>query len=133
MNSISKTELQKMKSNQRDFVLINVLGHDEFIGRHIEGSVNVPCDQPQFVQMVTAICADKHRDVVVYGADSAASTKAARKLEDAGFARVFAYPGGTNEWFDNIRSSAQNNELPAEHREWLRVVGNEPKPSVNEY
>lgn len=133
MNSILKTELQEMQSEQRDFVLINVLGHDEFIHRHIDGSVNVPCDQPQFVQLVTAICADKNRDVVVYGADSAAATKAARKLEDAGFARVFAYTGGTSEWFDGAPAPVASNELPAAHREWLRVVGNARKPSMSEY
>lgn len=128
MNSVSAAELQKMKTDQRDFVLINVLDHDDFLGRHIAGSINVPCDQPQFVQMVTAICGDKYREIVVYGADSTAARQAARKLEDAGFARVFAYQGGTGEWFDHVNGQASAAAMPAEHREWLKVMGNDPRP-----
>lgn len=134
MFAITKAELKKMREQDRDVIMINVLDHDQFNEGHINGSVNVPADQPQFVQMVSAISGGKEREIIVYSAssDCGASGKAAQKLTDAGFVRIYDYQGGMADWRGEDSGAGKTQELPREHREWLSVVGREPKPSVNE-
>lgn len=132
MLDLTKDELLKMyEQEERDFVLINVLDNDAFNQHHIRNSVNVPGDQPQFVQIVSAISGDKNREIVLYDASLKcdASARAGRKLEDAGFSRIYVYHGGTADWFGMQQDRTEQVGMPPEHREWLNVVGSEPKPS----
>lgn len=133
MITITKDELKKMIEHvDHDIVLINVLDRDAFKKRHIRTSVNVPVDQPQFKQMISVITGDRNREIVLYSAsfECDASANAARALEDSGFARVYDYQGGTADWFGlEEASTAGQMGMPQEHREWLNVVGREPKPS----
>jgi rhodanese-related sulfurtransferase len=104
MQPISHDDLKTMNEAQhQDFVLINVLSREAFNREHIRTSVNVPVDNDNFASIVEAIAGSKDRNIVVYCAsfDCNASSKAARKLEDAGFTKVFDYEGGTKDWFDH--------------------------------
>lgn len=108
MQTLSKTELKRMNDQEHeDFVLINVLPPENFRKQHIRTSVNVPVKRDDFTDLVELLCAGKDRKVVVYCAnfDCDASPNAARKLEDAGFKRVYDYEGGTEDWFE-LRKSA---------------------------
>lgn len=132
MLDLTKDGLVKMyKQEERDFVLINVLDNDAFNQSHIRNSINVPADQPQFVQMVNAVAGEKNREIILYDAnpDSDASARAGRKLEDAGFSRIYIYHGGTADWFGMQQDRTEPAGMPPEHREWLNVVGSESKPS----
>lgn len=132
MINLTKDELVEMlEQSNHDCVLINVLNKDDFIERHIRNSVNVPFDQPQFLQIVNVIAGDKEREIVLYcGSFSCdASANAGRTLEDAGFARIYDYSGGTADWFGLPQPERGRDELPSEHQRWLNCVGSEPKPS----
>lgn len=133
MITISKDELTNMiDKERRDVVLIDVLSNDAFKKQHIPMSINIPGDQPQFVQMVMAVTGDKYREIVLYssGFECGASSNAARKLQEAGFARIYDFQGGTAEWFGERQSAPTGtNDVPRQHKEWLEVVGGEPKPS----
>lgn len=89
-----------------DFVLINVLSPEQFNEKHIRTSINVPAANADFVETVEEVAGSKDRKVVVYCAsfDCDASPNAARKLEEAGFTRVYDYQGGTRDWFEQKQS-----------------------------
>lgn len=101
MNTLTFDELKRMNEQEhQDFVLINVLPREKFIEDHIRTSVNVPVEDEEFVDIVAKIAGSKDRRIVVYCANfnCDASPRAAKKLEDAGFARIYDYEGGTREW-----------------------------------
>lgn len=101
MQPISRETLEKMNEQAKDdFVLINVLPREAFREAHIRTSVNIPHEDDNFVQEVEKVAGGKDRKIVVYCAhkDCDASPTAARKLDDAGFAQVYDYEGGTRDW-----------------------------------
>lgn len=104
MQPISRTTLEKMNEQQKeDFVLINVLPRDAFRKAHIRTSINIPHENDDFVDRVELVAGGKDRKIVVYCAneDCDASPKAASKLDEAGFQRVYDYEGGTRDWHRN--------------------------------
>lgn len=108
MKSISRDDLKQMNETEHeDFVLINVLPRDAFNREHIRTSINVPVEEPSFLEQVEAVAGGKDRKLVVYCAnfDCDASPKAAKKLEDAGFTQVYDYEGGTEDWFKQKRAA----------------------------
>lgn len=131
MITISKDELQDMLNDvARDIVLIDVLKNDAFREQHIPMSINIPADQPQFVQMVTAVSGGKDREIVVYsgGLNCTVANHAARKLQEAGFERVYNFQGGNAQWFEHKQPSFNGDpDLQKQHQDWLKVVGGSPK------
>lgn len=100
MQSIDTQKLQSMKSGDADFLLINTLEGEHFDDTRIPGAINIPQSQGNFVDEVTRSAQDKAQPIVVYCAseDCASSTKAAKKLEEAGFSNVLDYEGGARAW-----------------------------------
>lgn len=108
MKKLTRQELKRMNEVEHyDFVLINVLPREAFNQQHIRTSINIPVDQPGFVNKVTAIVGDKQRPIVVYCAsfDCDASQLAAEKLESAGFECIFDYEGGAQDWFAHKKAA----------------------------
>lgn len=104
MRAISREQIEEMNEQEKqDFVLINVLPRSEFNKAHIRTSINIPLERSDFEDVVEEVAGSRDRDVIVYCAnfDCDASQKAARKLDSAGFARVFDYEGGTEDWLKN--------------------------------
>ncbi len=102
--SIDRQTLESMnESKHEDFVLINVLPPEEFRKDHIRTSINIPQGKPDFTELVELAAGAKDRPIVVYCAnfDCPASTNAAKKLDEAGFERVYDYEGGTADWQAN--------------------------------
>ncbi|MGQ9425766.1 rhodanese-like domain-containing protein [Gilvimarinus sp. F26214L] len=102
MHAMNRTELEELVNDaESSFLLVNVLGKDDFDRQHIPGSVNIPLKDPTFAQQVEAANSGKERTVVVYcaGPECDASTKAATELEAEGFSSVYDYEGGTADWF----------------------------------
>lgn len=103
MKAITRDELKVMNETEHeDFVLINVLARDAFSKQHIRTSINIPVKDENFVDKVADVVGGKDRKVVVYCAsfDCDASSKAAKRLEEAGFTQVYDYEGGTRDWFE---------------------------------
>ena len=103
MQTITHRELKNMNGQEKkDFVLINVLPREYFKKQHIRTSINIPVDSDNFTDQVEGVAGDKQRDIVVYCADFEcdASTKAAEKLENAGFTHIFDYEGGIKDWYN---------------------------------
>ena len=100
MQTISRDQLKQWKDQGEDFELINVLGEDSFRTAHIPGSDNIPLGAENFEQEVEQKAGGKDKPIVVYCAnhECTASPSAAKKLEEAGFSRVYDYEGGVKDW-----------------------------------
>ena len=100
MKTITAPEIKQMREKKEDFALVNVVDPGDFSQKHIGGSANIPLSDPTFEQRVEQKLGGKTRTVVVYCASTEcdASTKAATKLEAAGFTNVVEFAGGVKEW-----------------------------------
>ncbi len=99
MQNISKDELKdKLKHGDR-FHLVEVLSPDAYEKDHIPTAINIPLND-EFADSVQHAIPDKNGEIVVYCQNEQcdASPKAARKLEELGYTRVFDFEGGKDEW-----------------------------------
>ncbi len=89
-----KVETEK---RDEDLYVINVLDKESYEDCRIAGSINVPFDEVEnFAKNL-----NRKSEVVVYCANymCSASMSAAQKLKEMGFENVWAYEGGTAEWY----------------------------------
>jgi len=100
MKLLTTDELLSLPGRSEEFTLVNVLSYEEFAKTRIMKAVNVPLDEPDFEKRVERANGGKARTVVVYCAsdDCPASTRAAERLEKAGFKEVLDYKGGVKAW-----------------------------------
>lgn len=112
MNTISTDELKRMQARGDDLTIINVLPAEKFNSTRIPDAVNIPVALDDFEKEVHAAVGRKGRPVVVYCANEqcTASTKAAERLEAAGFSNVFDYSGGAEAW-----QNAEAARVPPQH------------------
>ena len=85
--------------------VINVLDKESHDDCNIAGSINVPFkDVESFAQNV-----DRNTEMVVYCANymCTASGAAAQKLKEMGFEKVYAYEGGTAEWYQLGKANSE--------------------------
>src|SRR5690606_26876141 len=97
MNTLQTQDVQKLREQYDDFILLNVLPQDKFNQEHIPGSLNIPLDSPDFLSKVEkAVGGNKQKTIVVYCANQNCdlSPKAAKKLGEAGFTKVYDYEEG---------------------------------------
>ena len=109
MKTLTHNELKTMNdTEERDFVLVNVLPRKVFNEEHIRTSVNIPLEKDNFTDLVETVAGDKNREIVVYCANFKcdASEKAAKKLEENGFSKIFDYEGGTEDWMEQKQKAA---------------------------
>ena len=91
-------ELTSMiEAGKKNPVLINVLPRNDFIKKHIPGSINIPV---QDLDKEANKLFSQHDWIVVYCANNTcdASHKAGEKLIKLGFSNVFRFSGGMDEW-----------------------------------
>ena len=100
MQPLSADQLKEMMEQNQDFLLINTLDEDHFAETRIPDSTNIPQSQDDFVERVEQQAGSKDKKVVVYCASEQcdSSTKAAKKLEAAGFANVYDFEAGSKGW-----------------------------------
>ncbi len=105
--TISTEKLHTLRKGTDGFVLIDLLGKDEFAKDHIPGARNVPADTPDFAKAVADKAAgSKTRRIVLYGRGNACelSAKACRLLTNANFTNVVDYEGGLAAWNESKRA-----------------------------
>jgi rhodanese-related sulfurtransferase len=108
MRTIQADQLQETLNAGDGTPVINTLPEDAYHKKHIPHTVNVPQESADFVNRVERMTQSKADPVVVYCAKLScdSSTKAAQKLESAGFTNVYEFEGGVEEW--------EQRELPLE-------------------
>jgi rhodanese-related sulfurtransferase len=100
MKTLNKQQLEENFGSNDDTLLINVLPRENFEKAHIPASINIPIESDDFIQQVEKQTENKNQKIIVYCAsfDCDASTKAAQKLEEAGYTNVYDFKGGMQEW-----------------------------------
>ena len=106
MKTISTDQLKAMQADRRGVLLINTLDQSQFEFSRILDALNVPESGDEFVERIEQIAGSKKRAIVVYCASSEchSSTRAAEKLDAAGFQEVYDYVGGAKAWKQEIES-----------------------------
>ena len=104
MKTISTEQLKAMQADRRGVLLINSLDESQFDFSRILDALNVPESGDDFIERVEQIAGSKERAIVVYCAsfECNSSTRAAEKLDAAGFEEVYDYKGGAKAWKQEI-------------------------------
>ncbi|WP_425395863.1 rhodanese-like domain-containing protein [Aeoliella sp.] len=100
MQKLTAAQLDQAKQQGKRFLLVNTLDEAHFDKTNIEGAVNIPQQDDDFVERVEKQAGGKDQPVVVYCANTecSSSTQAAEKLEKAGFTNVYDFESGAEGW-----------------------------------
>lgn len=91
-------EDQATQPKQSGLILINVLDKDWYDDCHIKGSINVPFSElDEFVKRLDM----EKAEIVLYCSNyfCTSSLYGCKHLKEMGFKQVWAYEGGTAEWY----------------------------------
>lgn len=83
---------------QLNTVLIDVRTPEEFAESHIPHALNINWDGSHFDEEINKL--DKHKPVYVYCKAGIRSAKAAARMQNAGFVKVYTLDGGIVAWKD---------------------------------
>lgn len=101
MQPIDRESLRLRMAGADDLLVVEVLPTESYDEFHIPGAINVPVGSDDFAERIQA-AANKDDEVVVYcqNIDCDASPRAAERMEELGFNRVFDYEAGKDDWRD---------------------------------
>jgi len=101
--TISVADLKMWMSQDRKFILLDVLPEEYFAQKHIKGAVNACVYEVAFIDKVKSATMTETASIVVYGENSEflASAAAFTKLIEAGFKDVYVLEGGISAWEEN--------------------------------
>ena len=99
MELITRDELKRMLESGKNVALVEVIGPNTYREYHLPGAIRVPADE-NFAQSIQKAIPDKRTPVIVYCLNHActASPKAARKLDQLGYEKVYDYEAGKQDW-----------------------------------
>lgn len=100
MQRMDRETLEHLLKEHEDVLVVNVLPRQLYEEGHIPGTLNIPLQEPGFVERVRENTTGPEQQIVTYCAGPAcdASRRAAEVLREAGFHHVHAYEGGMEEW-----------------------------------
>jgi phage shock protein E len=99
---ITPEEFKEKSANQ---VIIDVRTPKEFSDGHIEGAVNINFLDENFIQQISNFDKDKTKPVFIYCKSGNRSGKAAAKISEIGYEKIYDLDGGILNWVRN------NNEV----------------------
>lgn len=99
METITREEFDQLTEESDDLVVVDVLSPDSYKEYHIPGAINVPVGE-NFDENIRQAVPDKDTPVVVYCLDEQclASEKAGKIMQRLGYARVYDYAAGKEDW-----------------------------------
>ncbi|WP_153558501.1 rhodanese-like domain-containing protein [Roseimaritima sediminicola] len=99
MKTVTTERLQTLIEENKDFLLVNTLDPEDFAKTRIQGAINIPVSQDDFVDNVVRAAGSKQKLIIVYCASRQcdSSTKAAKRLDEAGV-NVADFEGGAAAW-----------------------------------
>jgi rhodanese-related sulfurtransferase len=99
----AKTEVRLITSEEmqsilelEDVQLVDVRTAEEFAIEHIPNAQNIDFRSPTFDKDITKL--DKSKPVVLYCKSGGRSSKCVKKMEDAGFKKIYELDGGISKW-----------------------------------
>ena len=100
MQPIDRRTLDRWRREARPMTVVDVLPRDAYREYHLPGAINVPVGDDDFDGKIREAVPDREATVVVYCAnrDCDASPKAAERMEALGYAEVYDYEAGKEDW-----------------------------------
>lgn len=109
MQIIQKEQLEQWISQKTDMLIIDLLPKQDFDKRNIPGSINIPFkNNDNFITELEKGLSSKDGKIVVYCANKKCdlSKQAAQKIDNAGFANVYDFEDGIEDWFKTDQNAA---------------------------
>jgi rhodanese-related sulfurtransferase len=79
-----------------DVQLVDVRTKKEYLQEHIVNAQNIDFSSPTFDEDITKL--DKEKPVILYCKGGKRSAKCAKKLQEAGFEKIYDLEGGISKW-----------------------------------
>lgn len=119
-----ETQETTQASKKDTLYLVNVLDPQMFADAHIVGSINVSMNDLEKV----AAGWNKDAHVVIYCSNymCTASGQAAEQLKKLGFKHVYAYEGGTAEWYQLSKKDPSYKLNGPQQQAYLNIVLEKP-------
>lgn len=92
---VSAEEMQSILELE-DVQLVDVRTAEEFAIEHIPNAQNIDFRSPTFEKDITKL--DKSKPVVLYCKSGGRSSKCVKKMEEAGFEKIYELDGGLSKW-----------------------------------
>jgi len=101
METISREQAQVLvrERGRHKVTVIEALSRENYDKFHLPGAKNVPFDA-DFDENIQQAVPDKSSPVMIYcmNSESEASPQAAKRMDELGYSRVFAYEAGKVDW-----------------------------------
>ncbi|MDX1284412.1 MAG: rhodanese-like domain-containing protein [Draconibacterium sp.] len=88
--------LIKANAENPNFVILDVRTYGEWVGDHLEGSINRSTRDSDFEQQLDKL--PKHKTFLIHCKSGGRSASAFAKMQNLGFAEVYEMKGGINAW-----------------------------------
>jgi len=100
MDTLTADQVHQKLLSDNDTVVINTLGKDSFLAKHIPGSINIPAGEVE--DRAKQVIPDTDQEIIVYCAspDCPASPQAAETLKEMGYSNVYDFEDGIAGWLD---------------------------------
>ena len=98
MATVTREQIRGMMDRDEDFVLVDTLPEKAYRESHLPGAIHIVSDDIR--EEAPRRMPDRDKPVVVYCANTACkrSEKAAARLEELGYSRVYDYVEGKQDW-----------------------------------
>lgn len=85
--------------NQDSLQIVDVRTPEEYVVSHLKGAQNICVTSDDFKEKVKKL--DKNKPVYLYCKSGGRSSRAAKKLKEMGFTKVYDMDGGITSWEEN--------------------------------
>lgn len=92
---------QLMRNSQDETILIDVRPAKEFQSFSLQGSVNVPLDEPAFERMLLDAVQDKNKQVLLICDAGLSSARATQRVRSIGYSNAMNVQGGIDSWLSS--------------------------------
>lgn len=101
MEVIAREALNRRIGSKAELTLVEVLDSEQYEQFHLPGAINVPLDD-EFDERIQEAVPDMAQPVVVYCWDEEcpSSAKAAQRMDELGYRKVYDYTAGKSDWKD---------------------------------
>ena len=93
---ISPQEMEKLRKEQADLILIDVRTPQEVAAGKIDGAIEIDFHSPDFKTRLNAL--DRDKPYGVYCKKGARSAGALKMMQELGFTKVYDLEGGYDAW-----------------------------------
>lgn len=103
VSNVDADEFQRIRTAEKNVVLIDVRTHREFAAAHIPGALHIDVQSQGFKERVSSL--DKHQPVLLYCRSGRRSMAACRMMAEQGFQELYNLKGGMLQWHFDTKTA----------------------------